>query len=75
MPMIVTIGTAAFFSAWPISTCSVAEAFRLRGADVVLRQHVEHAGAGDARDQRDVDHAERQARQDEMRQERPEALA
>ena len=66
MPMIVTIGIAAFFSAWPISTLSLRQPLGVGGADVVLRQHVEHAGAGHARDQRDVDHAERDARQDQM---------
>ena len=51
------------------------EPFRRRGADVVLREHVEHAGARHARDQRDVDGAQRDARQDQMPQPLPRAVA
>ena len=75
MPMMVTIGIAAFFSAWTNSMLALAEALGARGADVVLLQHVEHAGARHARDQRDVDAAERDARQDQVAQPRPEAVA
>ena len=37
-----------------------------RGADVVLGEHLDDAGAGHAGDQRDIDHGERQARQHEV---------
>ena len=45
----------------------------MRGADVVLCEHVEHAGARDPGDQRGKHHAQRGAWQNHMRQERPEA--
>ena len=74
-PMTVTIGTAALGSAWRSSTWSSAAALGARGADVVLAQHLEHAGARDARDQRDVDHRQRERRQDQPLQTAAEALA
>ncbi len=40
------------------------EALGAGGADIILLQHLEHGGAGDARDQRDVDAAERQGREE-----------
>ena len=43
-----------------------AEALGARGADVVLLQHLEHRRAGDARDQRDIDAAERDRGQDQV---------
>ena len=75
MPITVTIGTAAFFSACSSSTRSVASALGVGGADVVLRQHLQHRGARDAGDQRHVGDAERHRRQDQALDERPEALA
>ena len=66
MPMTVTIGTAAFFSACRNRIAGCAEALGPRRADVVLLQHLEHGRAGDAGDQRDVDAAERDRRQDQV---------
>ena len=45
-----------------------------RGADVVLAERFQHRGARDARDQRDVDHRQGDGRQDQVVQERPEAV-
>ena len=45
---------------------ALAEALGARGADIVLLQHLEHGGARDAGDQRDVDEAERDRRQDQV---------
>ena len=47
-------------------------ALGVRRADVVGVQHLQHAGAGDPRDERHVDQAERQRRQDEVAREGPE---
>ena len=49
--------------------------FRLRGPDVVLREHIEHAGARHARDQCDVYRAQRDAGQDQVPQPFPHAVA
>ena len=46
-----------------------------RGADVVLVHHLEHAGARDAGDQRDVDHRQRERGQDQPLQPAAEALS
>ena len=45
-----------------------------RRAHVVLRQHLDHCRAGDARDQGRVGDAERQRRQREVEQERPQPV-
>ena len=74
MPITVTIGTAAFFSACTNRMLRCAEALGARGADVVLLQHLEHGRARDARDQRDIDAAERDRRQDQVLEPGPEAL-
>ena len=50
------------------------EALGAGGADIILLQHLEHGGAGNARDQRDVDAAERDGRQDQVLQPWPEAF-
>src|SRR5262245_23414682 len=55
--------------------CPWRQSLGLRGTDIVLCEHVEHAGARNARDQRDVNRAERYARQDEVAQPVPEVLA
>ena len=52
----------------------LAEALGPRGADVVLAQHLEHGRARDARDQRDVDAAERDRRQDQVLEPGPQPL-
>src|SRR4030095_4536188 len=51
------------------------ESFRGGGADVVLREDVDHAGAGSARDQCDVNGPQRDARQDQMAQPLPYPVA
>ena len=73
MPMTVTIGTAAFFSACRNRMLRWPDALGARGADVVLLQHLEHGRARDAGDQRDVDEAERDRGQDQVLEPRPEA--
>ena len=50
------------------------EALGMRGADVVLAQRLQHRRARDARNQRHVGERERDARQDDVGQPRPEAL-
>ena len=62
-PMTVTIGTAALPSAWTQQHVRLGLALGARGADVVLLEHFEHAGAGDAGDQRDEDRRECERRQ------------
>ena len=73
-PIVVTIGTAAFFSAWCSSRRWLPTPLRPRGADVVLAQHLEHGGARHARDQRHVDEPAGERRQDQVPDERAEAL-
>ena len=51
------------------------QALGVGGADIVLLQHLQHRGAGDAGDQRHVGDAERHRRQDQAFGERPQALA
>ena len=55
MPITVTIGTAALRSACRTSTFDRRKPFRARRADIILVQHFQHAGARDAREQRDID--------------------
>ena len=74
-PMIVTIGTAALGNAWRTSTCSGVRFARIGGADVVLAQHLEHAGARHTRDQRDIDNRKRQRRQGDRRRKGSAPLA
>ena len=50
------------------------QAFGARGADVVLAQRFQHRGAGDTGDQRDVDDAQRDRRQREVIQPRPDPV-
>ncbi len=51
----------------------LADAFRARRAHVILAEHVQHRGAGHARDQRDINKGQRQRRQHQPLEERPEA--
>ena len=74
MPITVTIGTEAFFSACSSSTRLGRQSLGVGGADVVLRQHLQHRGARDAGDQRHVGDAERQRRQDQALGPRPQPL-
>ncbi len=46
MPITVTIGTAAFFSAWMNRMRALRQALGAGGADVVLLQHLEHGRRG-----------------------------
>ena len=69
MPITVTIGTAALRERVARAAPSIGLALGARGADVVLLQHLEHARAGDARDQRDVDRRERERRQRDVAEE------
>src|SRR6185437_13930384 len=50
------------------------EALSLRCSDVVLREDVEHRGAGDPSDERGIETAERDRRQDEVPDERAEPV-
>ena len=66
MPITVTIGTDGVLERVDEQDAALPQALGAGGADIVLLQHLEHGGAGDARDQRDVDAAERDGRQDQV---------
>jgi hypothetical protein len=55
----------AFLSAWTITMVAGQQAFRPRRAHVVLRQHVDHAGAQQARQHGGLQRAERDRGHDE----------
>ena len=63
-PAMVITGTSVFFSAWPKLTARSVRPAR-RELDVVGAQHLDHLAAHQAHDQRHLEQAERDRRQDE----------
>ena len=55
-PVMVITGTSVFFSAWPKYTAAVGQAAGARELDVVGAQHLQHLGAHQAQDQRQLEH-------------------
>ena len=68
MPIMAMIGRMALGSAWTSSDARAGQALGAGGADVVLAQHVDHRRAHHARIPAAAEDAERQRRQDEMRE-------
>ena len=75
MPMTVTIGIGGVLQRMQEQDAHLRRRPWARGADIILLQHFQHRGAGDARDQRDIDKAERDRGQDQVLEPRPEAPA
>ena len=64
-PMMVMTGTSVFFSAWPKLIGAVGQAAGAGELDVVGAQHLQHLRAHQAHDQRHLEQAERDRRQDQ----------
>jgi hypothetical protein len=63
MPITATTGTSALRKRVHVGDHPRGEALGAGGADIVLLQHLQHAGARDARDERGLADAQRHRRQ------------
>ena len=70
-PMVVDTGSIALRSTCRRVIRPGARPLALRGADVVLVQHLEHRGPGHPDDDRQRDGAEREGRQDQVQRPHP----
>ena len=65
-PMIVITGTSVFLSAWPKLMLRFAQAAGARELDVVGAHHLQHLGAHQPHDQRQLEQRERDRRHDDV---------